>query len=238
MAIAFDNSGTNTASGTVSTTFTVSGSATVGFAAVMNGASGWSPSAMTWNGVSMTQVGFVNAVDGNYRLYVYSILNPGTGSISVSCTGSGSSGGIYLIAGSYTGSSTSSAQEAYATQTSTGATLTNTVTVATSNAWTISFVTDSTDGGTKPTANTGCTRRAYVGGIMGLFDSNASLATGSQSMIYNTTGTTSGGLIMSVPVASASGPTNLKSLNTNLKANIKSYNTNVIANVKSINTNA
>jgi len=37
---------------------------------------------------------------------------------------------------------------------------------------------------------------------------------------------------------SASGPTNLKSLNTNVKANIKSYNTNVIANIKSINTNA
>ena len=38
--------------------------------------------------------------------------------------------------------------------------------------------------------------------------------------------------------SAASGPTNLKSLDTNLKANIKSYNTNVIANVKSINTNA
>lgn len=34
-----------------------------------------------------------------------------------------------------------------------------------------------------------------------------------------------------------SGPTNLKSYNTNLKANIKSINTNLIANVKSINTN-
>lgn len=34
-----------------------------------------------------------------------------------------------------------------------------------------------------------------------------------------------------------SGPTNLKSYNTNLKANIKSINTNLIANVKSLNTN-
>ncbi len=38
--------------------------------------------------------------------------------------------------------------------------------------------------------------------------------------------------------AGASGPTNLKSLDTNVKANIKSYNTNPIANIKSINTNA
>lgn len=34
-----------------------------------------------------------------------------------------------------------------------------------------------------------------------------------------------------------SGPANLKSYNTNLKANIKSINTNLIANVKSLNTN-
>ena len=34
-----------------------------------------------------------------------------------------------------------------------------------------------------------------------------------------------------------SGPTNLKALNTNVKANIKALNTNPIANIKSINTN-
>lgn len=38
--------------------------------------------------------------------------------------------------------------------------------------------------------------------------------------------------------ATASGPANLKSLDTNVKANIKSYNTNLLANIKSINTNA
>lgn len=40
------------------------------------------------------------------------------------------------------------------------------------------------------------------------------------------------------PFPAPSGPTNLKSLDTNVKANIKSYNTNVLANIKSINTNA
>lgn len=39
------------------------------------------------------------------------------------------------------------------------------------------------------------------------------------------------------PAAAASGPANLKTYNTNVKANIKSINTNVIANVKSLNTN-
>ena len=37
--------------------------------------------------------------------------------------------------------------------------------------------------------------------------------------------------------APVSGPVNLKTYNTNLKANIKSINTNVLANVKSLNTN-
>jgi hypothetical protein len=39
-------------------------------------------------------------------------------------------------------------------------------------------------------------------------------------------------------ICAVSGPANLKSLDTNLKANIKSYNTNPLANIKSINTNA
>lgn len=44
-------------------------------------------------------------------------------------------------------------------------------------------------------------------------------------------------LVASFPPSVASGPANLKSLNTNVKANIKSIDTNLIANVKSLNTN-
>lgn len=51
-------------------------------------------------------------------------------------------------------------------------------------------------------------------------------------------GGTSTGPKLVVTYTVAAGPTNLKSLDTNVKANIKSYNTNLIANVKSINTNA
>ena len=46
-----------------------------------------------------------------------------------------------------------------------------------------------------------------------------------------------GGAGFQYPFVTASGPANLKSLNTNLKANIKSINTNLIANVKSLDTN-
>jgi hypothetical protein len=58
------------------------------------------------------------------------------------------------------------------------------------------------------------------------------------SLLYSdATGTANDPKLVVVHSASASGPSNLKSYNTNLKANIKSYNTNLIANIKSINTN-
>jgi len=43
---------------------------------------------------------------------------------------------------------------------------------------------------------------------------------------------------ISASYTAGSGPTNLKSLDTNVAANIKSYNTNALANIKSIDTNA
>jgi len=50
------------------------------------------------------------------------------------------------------------------------------------------------------------------------------------------TGTTNDPKLV-VTYTTASGPTNLKTYNTNVTANIKTINTNVIANVKSLNTN-
>lgn len=44
-------------------------------------------------------------------------------------------------------------------------------------------------------------------------------------------------LLLTDSSGGATGPANLKSYNTNLKANIKSINTNLIANVKSLDTN-
>lgn len=62
-------------------------------------------------------------------------------------------------------------------------------------------------------------------------------ATGNGSCTWGTVVNGGSSLGIQVGVPPVSGPANLKSLDTNLKANIKSYNTNVIGNVKSINTN-
>ena len=54
---------------------------------------------------------------------------------------------------------------------------------------------------------------------------------------FGTPSTLSGPVDTYVTYSTASGPANLKSFSTNLKANVKSINTNLIANVKSYNTN-
>lgn len=71
------------------------------------------------------------------------------------------------------------------------------------------------------------------GYVSGVFDElsiwSRAITTTEISTLYNS------GAGLQYPFAA--GPSNLKSLNTNVKANIKSYNTNVLANIKSINTN-
>ena len=55
---------------------------------------------------------------------------------------------------------------------------------------------------------------------------------------WASTGSFAIGAAIEIKAGAASGPANLKSLNTNAAANIKSYNSNLVANIKSINTNA
>jgi len=204
MAIAYDNSVSQQTVSPCSTSFTVATGATIGVVGLLNGASGWSPSSVTWGGVAMTQVATLSGlVDGNYKMFLYTINNPTSGaSVTVTCTSGTSSGGIFMVAASYTGSMGTS--EASHTDTNVSTTITNTVTTLTNNAWTVGVACNSTDGGgALPSANSGCTRRILGDNILALFDSNAAITpAGSKSMVYNVTGNTSGGIIISIPVFS------------------------------------
>ncbi len=88
-------------------------------------------------------------------------------------------------------------------------------------------------GGTSPTIQLQATgagdQYATTTGIANTTPINMGL-TNSAASVYASSGFSISGI--------ASGPTNLKSLDTNVKANIKSYNTNPIANIKSINGNS
>lgn len=203
MAIAYDNSATATPASPVSKSLTISANATLVIVAVMNGAAAWSPSSITLGGVAMTYLTDYTLSGGslnNYRCYIYYKFSPLTGSQTISCTGSGSAGGIYLVAASYTGTKTS-IDANHTDTTSSGSTLTNTVTTIASSTWCFGVVSCNDNGGGKPSANTGCTRRIIdaTDSVVAIFDSNGTLSAGSNSFVYNINGTHGGtGVIFSV----------------------------------------
>ncbi len=73
-----------------------------------------------------------------------------------------------------------------------------------------------------------------------MFDSGGAITPAGSYTMNWTFGTSGPWSVLGVSIApvAASGPTNLKSLDTNVKANIKSYNGNLLANIKSIDGNS
>ena len=202
--------------------------------------------AATYNGVSFlaNRIGlaqFTNGGDGNTYLY-WSAEGTGSGA-SENCVFTCSTSDVFrAYTASYTGVDQSSPIDASATNntdTVSGVEEATTITVTASNCW-AHMITANNAGA--PVAGTNATwLTTGTGGVgYGAFDSNGTIATGSFTMGWSIASTIGQGTVLCAfkPVASASGPTNLKSLDTNVKANLKSYNTNIIANVKSINTNA
>jgi len=239
MAIAYDNSVTAQHVTPVTATMTISASATMALCAVMNGNGSWTVDTMTLNGVAMTALTNYKITSGslnNWKVYIYYLANPSTGSQTFSCSSSSASGGIYIVAGTWTG--TGSTVEAFHQDSNTsGSTLTNTVTTLTNNAWCMSFASSDDNGGGKPTANSGCTLRKLeaVDNVMGLFDSNGAITpAGSKSFVYNINGTHGGrGVIMSIPPL-ASGPTNVKTWDGISLSSVKTIDDIAIASIKSI----
>lgn len=190
---------------------------------------------VTYNGTSMTFIAKTSYPGaGRQGVAMYYLLNPATGTNTISVNGSGNVTGF---ASSYTGVNQSSQPDSSAvTNPANASSITMTTTVVATGCWLVAVQADAAGG---ETAGSGTTiRQTHPFGLT-ISDSNGTVGTGSQSLIINWSGTQpNAGVIASFYPVATSGPTNLKSLNTNPKANIKSYNTNVIANVKSINTNA
>lgn len=120
-------------------------------------------------------------------------------------------------------------------------TTTQTMTAASANTW---YVVQVTVNATLRTATAAYSTAAY--GTAGTFSADtlpvAFFAANDVNQI-SVVGESGGGasyfdyISDTTPFPAPSGPTNLKTLDTNVKANIKTYNTNVLANIKSINTN-
>jgi len=235
MAIAYTAAGNNNAGTGNSSQVNVAatGSDRKAIIFVWGEMSGATPS-VTVDGTStgVNQIGSRLVLSGTQDMYAYYFDNPSTSSVEYRVTEAGSYPEIHVLM--YSGCATG-AVDSNASKTGDTA-LDLTTTVVASNCWLVSIGRDYSDGDL--VVSTGTTQRNNGAGCKS-GDSNGTVGTGSQTMNWSNNGSGStGGFIVSIaPVASASGPANLKSLDTNLKANIKSYNTNLIANIKSINTN-
>lgn len=190
---------------------------------------------ITYAGAGATSV-FNNAVTGGRIYAMFKKTAPATGSNNVTVSFSGAVwGGANST--SYTGVDQTNLEDTSVYTTATG-NLTLTVTTSADDCWLVGGAGNTIVG--IPGAGTGTTSRGTADNLR-FGDSNASVGTagaGKSMQFTAASGTTAGGMIALKPAAGASGPANLKSLDTNVKANIKSYNTNVLANIKSIDTNA
>lgn len=140
MAIAYDNATHNAFSSTSpSFSHTCSGSDRLLVLGIWCGAD--NITAASYNSVSMTfinKVAMSGAAAGQY-IYLYYLVNPASGSNTVSVTATGSPG-VYVSAVSYTGVKQTSPLESNNTQSvSSTTTLTTSTTTSTSNAWLVGY---------------------------------------------------------------------------------------------------
>lgn len=156
----------------------------VGFAGAKGNESLDDVTGVTYAGAAMTLVGKrVTAASDLRNCYLYVLVNPasGTNNVVISCSNT-----HYLLGGavSYTGAAQSGQPDATNTNSTTGTSLTTSVTTVANNCWTV-LVNTGFASSNAPAEGTGSTRRTYEGsfGAWGLFDSNAVITpAGSYSM--------------------------------------------------------
>lgn len=192
---------------------------------------------VTYNSTAQTRLGAVSSDASGYT-YVYGKEAPSTGANNIVSTSS-SSVQWFVTAESYTGVDQTTPFPQQNSGSSSASSFTASVTTTVNNSW---LYLGGRSPSKSPTAGTDTVVRrtnAGSGDAAWILDSNAARATGSNSLAWSYAGASFSYWVLTsiAPSASASGPANLKSYNTNLAANIKSINTNPIANVKSLNTN-
>lgn len=188
MAIAIDGTAqaqfTTTTSSSVSLTTSGSDRILIGAISLLN--SGVSNVAMTYNGVSMTQIG-TKTVGGaaNVDVYLFYLIAPATGANTFAASWTGNSSGS-IFGASYTGAKQTGQPDSSATgNTTDGSThIAVATTVVASNCWLVgiyrmdSNLSVSYDSGT--TARVVYQPNNFQG--QGILDSNGTVSTGSQSL--------------------------------------------------------
>lgn len=204
MAIARDaKSGTHAASGTATSwNHTCTGSNLLLLVGI-ECYSGDVVSSVTYNSVSMTQIGKASAGGGGQYIYIYGLANPTTGTNSVTINRSVSVG-FNANAVSYTGCAQSGIPDASNTTVgyTNGSTYTRTLTTVANNCWIFICMGGNRNG----IAGTGLTDESTDTNGCNVMDTNGALTpAGSHSVQYSTvSGGTNGDVYMSFAPAVAS----------------------------------
>lgn len=241
MAIAFDASTQGSAGAAPSSqtySHTTSGSDRILYVHIYTGASVDTVSGVTYAGVSMTDIGFVGGGWGGATLF--RLVNPASGANNVVISYTGTPIFGVSVACSYTGARQSGGT--FVSNTANVAFPTTSLTVALSpnsaNNW-IACVCGNQGSNPFTATNSAFIRRAGSDIAVQALDTNGDVGPSSTTMGITVSGNGGLGLVAeSFEPVTAAGPTNLKSLDGNVKANIKSFDGNVIANIKSLDGNS
>jgi len=235
MAIAVDASSKGTGGSTASRTWshTCTGTDLILVVGVDIRGNGNTCTGVTYNGVSMTEVGTSQVVSTLYydKAQMFYLLNPDTGTHDVIATyGSANYQGTTAV--SYTGVSQVSQPDASTDNSATTtATKTTTLTTVADNCWTILI--GMSEGG-NTSAGAGTTQRIFSNSNHGVYDSNGAITpAGSTSLQTTQTSQPVVGKMMSIsPVGATSA---IKTVNGLAIASVKTVNGLAIASVKTIN---
>ena len=169
----------------------------------------------------------------NQEVRCYYKDDPPTSSVAYTITA-----GVFsarITAAIYSGAATGTLDSS-ASGTAAAATITMTTTVVASNCWLTGLGTGL--GSNNLTAGSGTTlRNSSQTTFYYSADSNGTVGTGSQSLIWDKTSSLAMAAFVVSFAPTVATPANLKTYNTNVAANIKTINTNAKANVKTLDTN-
>ena len=152
-------------------------------------------SSVTYNGVSMTLISKTNVGGDNTQAsYLYYLINPSTGSNTLSVSTSTSVTGLQVQGASYTGVNQSGQPDSYNTG-NTSSPLTISTTTVANNCWLVGTAASSS--GATLNAGTGTTLRSLAGRQVA-FDSNGAKSPAGSYSLQCTSSTPLGGVIASI----------------------------------------
>ncbi len=202
------------------------------------GATAGTVSGITYDGVSMTQEATTST--SNRRAVIFSLINPSTGSNTVSIAYTGNGPEMTEVAVSYTGVDQTDMVEATNTDTYSSTSPSLSVTTVTNGAFV--FVGECDNTNTDTTLDGSAVSRLASQqpsgpGVSSYAADILKVTAGAQSIAWTLTDSSAGPLVgVAIKPAVGAGPANVKSWNGVAIASIKSINGLAIADIKSINS--